>query len=1152
MRLSAFRLERYGPFEQLDLPLDPTPGRVNLIVAPNGYGKSVIRRSIGEFLFGIEARTPMTFRFGTERMRLLAEVAPNSTPDSTPDSTTLSLVRRKGNGNTLSRADGTEFPPDQTRRLLGGADETLFHELFGLDTHLLRSGGRDLIRSQGRLGQVLFAASGGMGRVRDLLVDLERKRDDLGRAATRHRSRPIWSALSQWEQAAADLRRTALRPDGWIALERQAAETSQHLQALLAEQDDETRERDRLRTIGACRPWLDRMHAAQRILADAADAPELDDGFEKRWRDALEDGVKSASAATAARTEWQSAQDTRAALRFDPAWIAAEIDITALADPRGLAMGAENDLPTVQRALDADRKRVADLRRDLGWHDSIALPPASVVKDAQRGLREHPGLAAAAAAARHQCAESDRQLAAATTELGSLPAQPNLAAAADLVALLRSDGDPATRLDAARAKLRDAATAFRTALAAIPDNPLNEAALGSTAAPSEARLTAAGTALNKAESAVERAELTHAARLASIKTERTKLTALQQKAELPPEGALAEARAARETLWQAFRQPAHDPSVAVAMDRAIRDADAVADALIDRGQELAQANALRDRLATLETERQQDADAVTSATATLTNAKAGLLAIARAAGCAADDLSTLRAFLGAREAAVSCRGARDAAAAALADLEARTTRLGTGLATALDIAMPDLAALASLIAEADRRIEADRNLSAQRKSLTEQIAKQRAAGASAAATAETADRALADWIAQWATTAAALARPDGEALATTADALTQLDDLRATERAADIGQRRIDDMQAAIARLRTRVARLSDLSPEIAAQPPIDAADAMQRRLRTEQQQAARCADADQRMEQAAVKLAFAGSAAEAAIRTRDGLRAALRADTDDEAERQLQRSRAVLAARTDITEALRQLAQQGGGLSVDALTARAAETTADADAARTSDIEAHHRTRGPLLESARDASTIAAAALDQAGGGLDAAEAAQRREAARAMLARTAEEALVLHATHALLQAALDRQAKTADQPLLDRIGEVLRTITGGVQAGVRIEDTRDGQTMVALEADGLTRKSLDQLSEGTSDQLYLALRIAALEDYAGAAAPLPFIADDVLQTFDDARTTATLRALLELSNRVQVIVLTHHPHVGDLAGRLANGAVQVMRLDA
>jgi uncharacterized protein YhaN len=1145
MQLGKFRLERYGPFEQLDLPFDPTPGRVNLIVAPNGYGKSVIRRAIHEFLFGIEARTPMTFRFGTERMRLLAEVVHQGA--------TQSLVRRKGNGNTLAHVDGPEIPQDQERRLLDGATETVFRELFGLDTALLRSGGRELIRSQGRLGQVLFAAGGGMGRVRDLLTDLERRRDDLGKATARHRSRPLWNALSNWEQGNADLRRTALRPDGWNALERQAREAAQTLDALLAEQAEDARERDHLRTISACRPWLDRLHTAQHMLTEAADAPDLDDNFEKRWRDALENRVKSASSAEAARTELRAAQQTRAALTFDPAWIAAATDIAMLADLRGRAVGAETDLPDVRRELAADLAKAAAARGDLGWDAAFSLPPAQVVKDAQRRLQKHPQLALDAASAQDRQADADRQLAATLEELEKLPGQGDLAPLTDLATLLRAGGDPAARLDAARRKLRDAEAGLRTALGVIPDCKLGEATLGTTAAPSEARLDATGKALGHAETAHERAVQTHAGRLTAIETERANLAALERSAMLPPPDALTNARAHRDALWAQLCKPtpAHpDPTTAVALERAIRDADTVADALIAHSHDLATATAMRLRLAALETDLAKDAAAEAQAETALADARYALLAIARAAGGNATDVSTLRAFLRAREAAVAARDARDTAAADLADIEKGLTTLGSRIAAAMHADMPDLAALNTLLAEADRRIEADRDLTAQRKTLTDQAVRQRTTSATAAAATVKAERALAEWVEQWRPVATALARPDGESITATTDALARIEDLRATERSAADSQRRIGDMRAAIALLTAKVAQLSPLSPGLGALPPIEAADVLQRRLQNEQQQAIRCADADRRIEQATKNLAQADSDEQAAARTLDGLRAALRSDTDEAAERQLQRSRTVTAARRDSTEALRHLAEQGGGLGIEALTARAAETATEADTARIAAIDASHQARLPLIEAAREASTAAAAALDQAGTGLDAAEAAQRREAAQAMLARTAEEALILHATHALLQAALDRQAAGADQPLLARIGGVFSTITGGVQAGVRIEEIRDGQTMVALEADGLTRKSLDQLSEGTSDQLFLALRIAALEDYAKTASPLPFIADDILQTFDDSRTAATLQALLELSRQVQVIILTHHPHVGDLATRLPSGAVQVIRL--
>ena len=1172
MRLGDFRLERYGPFEQLDLSFDPAPNRINLVVAPNGFGKSVIRRSIGDFLFGIETRTPMTFRHGTERMRLRAEVIDNGTKRT--------LIRRKGNGNTLSIADGPELPADEAHRLRGGATETVFRELFGLDTMLLRTGGRELIHSQGRLGQVLFAAGGNLGRVRDLLTELERKRDELGKATARHKSRPIWNALSAWEQGRADLRHAAMRPDNWTTLERQAAETATHLQILLREQAADTSERDRLRTVSACRPWLDRLQQTQSILAESADTPDLDETFEKRWREALEARVKSASATIAAETELQAARAARADLRFDAAWIAAEPDIKALANLRGLAQGAENDLPRVQREMEVDRAKAAALRRDLGWSDTLSLAPAPTVKDAQRRLQAQPKLAAEAASAQNRLTDADAELAATLHDLQALPAQSNVQAVADLLALLRAPGDPALRLNTAQARLLQAEDALRTALSAIPDCALSEAALHTTAAPSEPRLEACDKALAQAEAARDRANQALATRLFAIDAERTRLAALEHAAKLPAPDALAHARTHRDAVWAqlctpapAYPEPAPpdlvqpglsqralagsgmrwpDPAGMLALDRAIRDADAVADALIAHGRDVAEAAALRDRLTTMEADRAKEAKAVKDAEHAVAAAKADLLVIARAAGGAAADMPTLRAFLRARATAVSCRDARDAAAAELAQTERQLTVLSAGLSEALRVPSPDLPALGVLLAEADRRVAAAADIGARQKSLADQATRQRLARTTATTAQAKADRALADWTEQWTQVATALARPPAEAPATTADALARIEELRAVEQKAADWQRRVDDMQAAIALLTARVNRLGDLAPALVDRPPIEAADIFLHRLQTEQREAARCTDADHRIEQATAKLTLCANDAAAAERTLGGLRAALRAETDDEAERQLMRARAAAAARTEHAASQRELAIQGGGLTIAALAARAAETTADADTAKITAIEARQQMRAPLIDAARDAATAAATALDQAGSATEAADAAQRREAAGAMLARAAEEALILHATHALLQTALDRQAAGADQPLLNRISEVFRTITGSAYAGVRIEDAKDGQSMVAMEADGATRKPLDQLSEGTCDQLYLALRLAALEDYATTTSPLPFIADDVLQTFDDARTVATMQALLQLSHRVQVIILTHHPHVGDLAARLPQGTAQVMRLDA
>ena len=77
--------------------------------------------------------------------------------------------------------------------------------------------------------------------------------------------------------------------------------------------------------------------------------------------------------------------------------------------------------------------------------------------------------------------------------------------------------------------------------------------------------------------------------------------------------------------------------------------------------------------------------------------------------------------------------------------------------------------------------------------------------------------------------------------------------------------------------------------------------------------------------------------------------------------------------------------------------------------------------------------------------------------------------------------------------------------------------------------------------MSDGTRDQLYLALRLATLELHLKKAEPLPFVVDDILIAFDDSRTRACLEILAELSATTQVLLFTHHRSVVELADTLA-----------
>jgi uncharacterized protein YhaN len=100
-------------------------------------------------------------------------------------------------------------------------------------------------------------------------------------------------------------------------------------------------------------------------------------------------------------------------------------------------------------------------------------------------------------------------------------------------------------------------------------------------------------------------------------------------------------------------------------------------------------------------------------------------------------------------------------------------------------------------------------------------------------------------------------------------------------------------------------------------------------------------------------------------------------------------------------------------------------------------------------------------------------------------------------------------------------------------------------------VRPDGKTVRT-EGLSTGTADQLFLALRIASVEDYLDRAAPLPFIADDLFIHFDDDRAAAGFKVLGELSEKAQVLFFTHHQHLLDIAREALGQELSVIELDS
>jgi uncharacterized protein YhaN len=181
-------------------------------------------------------------------------------------------------------------------------------------------------------------------------------------------------------------------------------------------------------------------------------------------------------------------------------------------------------------------------------------------------------------------------------------------------------------------------------------------------------------------------------------------------------------------------------------------------------------------------------------------------------------------------------------------------------------------------------------------------------------------------------------------------------------------------------------------------------------------------------------------------------------------------------------------------------------------------------------LMEAREVLTDARRSFEAVGGGDRAANAAADRQAALSEIRDVAEQYVDIRSSVLLLQWAIERYRLEKQAPLLKRAGTVFATLTGGSFKELRAEfDEHDKVHLVGVRPDG-SAIPVSGMSTGSDDQLYLALRVAAVEDSLGHGTQLPFIADDLFINFDDDRAAAGFKVLGDLAKKTQVIFFTHY----------------------
>jgi uncharacterized protein YhaN len=263
-----------------------------------------------------------------------------------------------------------------------------------------------------------------------------------------------------------------------------------------------------------------------------------------------------------------------------------------------------------------------------------------------------------------------------------------------------------------------------------------------------------------------------------------------------------------------------------------------------------------------------------------------------------------------------------------------------------------------------------------------------------------------------------------------------------------------------------------------------------------------------------------------------------------------IERAQATQALKTEIEELARSILDLGDGLGLEVLLGEAADADPAELAAQSERLQEALRGLTDEIERVAELRQAAHLQFKKADDRPDAAIAASDLAQARAEMEAQAEAYVRKRSEAALLRWTVERYRREKQAPLLKRASAIFSELTLGRYRALDVDVEGGRPRLSGISADGSAVVPVTGMSEGTVDQLFLSLRLAAVEESVAGGARLPFLADDLFINYDDARSAAGFRVLAKLAKETQVLFFTHHEHLADLARETLDGAVSTSRL--
>ena len=1160
MRIRELKLIRYGKFTDRSLALPSSDRDIHIIVGPNEAGKSTVRTAIGDWLFGIPARTPLGFLHPMPELRVGGII--ERLPSGETAGQQLDFDRTKGNKNTLRTPADAILSDAALQPWLGSLQAQAFNRMYALDHTTLVEGGAGILSASDDIGRMLFQSAAGIEHLGDTLQKLQAEADALW-APRKSSSRIYYQALDSYEIANAEFKQATLRTKDWKA-QHDALVTTEAALADARQRDVDMRlQLSRLERIRRVRPTLlalDASQARRDELLAAGGIPLLAENAAQVLSDARQEMVLVAADLQRLQQDIEQAQLGLEGTHVDRNILSLAADITELNERRLQFRAHRTDMVKRSEEIRMEWLRVQELAGDLGWtvdgEDSARqrLPATPIRSRLVRLLKDRTALAQDLRTAQSNLAERQQQVQQAQQALGRLTAgavHPGLASAVELALKL---GDHAAAMSELQQKIDGLAQSIDTGLAALGTWRKTPEELKGMVAPESVLIQ--GLIDRQRGDAAEAQSQRDALEGKNQEVQRLELELQQLVRDFQPVSLdqVQEARRVRNEAWQGIKVAPQEVTVrAAAFEGHIVDADKLADARLDRAQYEAARQAKAERI---EQQRLEKSNLESRILAVQTRMEGRITewhALAATCGLPQLPFEIAPVWLHQRALVLDLVSKK-------ADAERQQSAGRVEAAKIQQSLWSMLGAKASEgpepeLAECLRRARAQITLAdqaqGQRDTLEQQLREGQSSLVTLQGSVQSAQDAWETWGRSW-WDAVLAAGYDAAVLADQVEAeIEAMQEIeRLLARIRSIRSERIDTMQADLDGLAASATGLAQrTAPELGIHSAEDIALELANRLEQARQAAAASAALQLRLERSNEELAAAHQRQTAVQARLAPLMTATGTDQISALGDAIERSNARREVERKIQSAEADLIQVADGLPLEELRAEGSGIGPDELKAQ---LERLTALSGEVVEEIAVLSKnygTQKTAFEVFDGTDVAAKAEARRQEAIAAMGDAAERYLRLHTASRVLKWSMEKFRETKQGPMLAKASAIFSGLTLGSFSRLLVDSEAATPRLFGIRPSG-EQVDVAGMSEGSRDQLYLALRLAALELQIDQGLNMPLIADDLFINFDDRRTAAGLKVLGELSRKMQVVLLTHHAHLAPLAQDTLGADVNVVRL--